>query len=71
MTDQIVARFIFHPEYASQFLFDEGQTVSELVLDSAEEALDYVVQFEDALVDASFLINGRVVELADFKREAK
>jgi hypothetical protein len=71
MTDQIVARFIFHPEYASQFLFDEGQTVSELVLDSAEEALDYVVQFEDALVDASFLINGRVVELADFKGEAK
>jgi hypothetical protein len=71
MTDQIVARFIFHPEYASQFLFDEGQTVSELVLDSAEEALDYVVQFEDALVDASFLINGRVVELADFKEETK
>jgi len=71
MTDQIIARFIFHPEYASQFLFDEGQTVSELVLDSAEEALDYVVQFEDALVDASFLINGRVVELADFKGEAK
>jgi hypothetical protein len=71
MTDQIIARFIFHPEYASQFLFDEGQTVSELVLDNAEEALDYVVQFEDALVDASFLINGRVVELADFKGEAK
>jgi hypothetical protein len=71
MTDQIIARFIFHPEYASQFLFDEGQTVSELVLDSAEEALDYVVQFEDALVDASFLINGRVVELADFKEETK
>lgn len=71
MTDQIVARFIFHPEYASQFLFDEGQTVSELVLDSAEEALDYVVQFEDALADASFLINGRVVELADFKEETK
>jgi len=71
MTDQIIARFIFHPEYASQFLFDEGQTVSELMLDSAEEVLDYVVQFEDALADASFLINGRVVELADFLGEAK
>lgn len=71
MTDQVVARFIFHPEYASQFLFDEGQTVSELVLDSAEEVLDYVVQFEDALADASFLINGRVVELADFLKEVQ
>jgi len=71
MTDQIIARFIFHPEYASQFLFDEGQTVSELTIDSAEEVLDYVVQFEDALADASFLINGRVVKLADFLEEAK
>ncbi len=69
MTDQIVARFIFHPEYASQFLFDEGQTVSELVIDSPEEVLDYVIQFEDALSDATFLINGRVVELSDFIEE--
>lgn len=71
MTDQIVARFIFHPEYASQFLFDEGQTVSELVIDSPEEVLSYVMEFEDALSDATFLINGRVVKLADFIEEVK
>jgi hypothetical protein len=71
MTDQSVARFIFHPEYASQFLFDEGQTVSELVIDSPEEVLSYVMEFEDALVDATFLISGRVVKLADFIEEAK
>lgn len=71
MTEQIVARFIFHPEHASQFLFEEGQTVSELLLDSADEALQYVLEFEEALVDANFLINGQVVELADFKKGAQ
>jgi len=71
MTEHIIARFVFHPDHASQFLFEEGKTVSELQLDSIEETLDYVTQFEHALVDASFLINGRVVELSDFMEQAE
>ena len=66
MTEQIIARFTFKPDRAAEFLFDEGQFVSELQVDTIEEVMDYVLQFDDALVDASAIVNGQVINLTDF-----
>ena len=72
MTDQVVARLYFLPDRAGEFLFEEGQLVSEILLDTTEEALEYAMEFSDALENASFLINGSVIELVDFLiREAE
>ena len=66
MTEQIIARFTFKPDRAAEFLFDEGQQVSELQVDTIDEVMDYVLQFDDALIDASAIVNGQVVSLTDF-----
>lgn len=66
MTEQIIARFTFKPDRAQEFLFDEGQTVSELQVDTIDEVMDYVLQFDDALADASAIVNGKVISLTDF-----
>ena len=66
MTEQIIARFTFKPDRAAEFLFDEGQIVSELQVDSIDEVMDYVLQFDDALTDASAIVNGQVISLTDF-----
>ena len=66
MTDAIIARFTFHADRAGEFLFDEGQIVSELQVDTIDEVMEYVFQFDDALVDASAIINGQVISLTDF-----
>ncbi len=66
MTEQIIARFTFKPDRAQEFLFDEGQLVSELQVESIDEVMDYVLQFDDALTDASAIVNGQVVSLTDF-----
>ena len=66
MTEQIIARFTFKPDRAAEFLFDEGQIVSELQVESIDEVMDYVIQFDDALVDASAIVNGQVISLTDF-----
>lgn len=66
MTEQIIARFTFKPDRAAEFLFDEGQTVSELQVDTVDEVMDYVLQFDDALVDASAIVDGQVISLTDF-----
>lgn len=66
MTEQIIARFTFKPDRAAEFLFDEEQTVSELQVDTIDEVMDYVLQFDDALTDASAIVNGQVISLTDF-----
>ncbi len=66
MTEQIIARFTFKPDRAAEFLFDEGQIVSELQVDTIDEVMDYVLQFDDALSDASAIVNGQVISLTDF-----
>ena len=62
----VVARFVFKPERAHEFT-EDGRQVIEVQLDTTDEAMDYVQQFEDALIDANVLINGAsVVNLSDF-----
>jgi len=69
----IVARFNFKRSRASEFI--EGieldgkefqPTVTELQVEDIEEVMDYVRQFDDALLDCNAIINGKVVNLSDF-----
>ena len=52
MTEPIVARFVFLPDRAGEFLFEEGQLVTEVQVDTIEEVMEYSYQFNDALEDA-------------------
>ena len=62
----VVARFVFKPDRAAEFTEDARQVI-EMALDSTDEAMDYIEQFADALLDANVLINGaNVVHLSDF-----
>ena len=62
----VVARFVFKPDRAAEFS-EDGRQVVELAMDSTDEAMDYVDQFNDALLDANVLVDGaRVVSLSDF-----
>jgi len=67
--DPIVARFTFIPERAAEFL-DEGRLVTQIDCDDIEEVMEYVTQFQDALLDASAIVNGQVVNLSDYTEEA-
>lgn len=73
----IIARFNFEPTRASEFLeavdLDGKEfqpTVTELQVDDIEEVMDYVRQFDDALIDCNAIINGKVVNLSDFTEPA-
>lgn len=67
--EPIVARFTFLPERAAEFL-DEGRLVTQIDCDDIEEVMEYATQFQDALVDASAIVNGRVINLSDYTEEA-
>lgn len=73
----IVARFNFKQSRASEFLdiveLDGKEfqpTVTELQVEDVEEVMDYVRQFDDALLDCNAIINGKVVNLSDFAEPA-
>ena len=73
----IVARFNFKQSRASEFLdiveLDGKEfqpTVTELQVEDIEEVMDYVHQFDDALLDCNAIINGKVVNLSDFAEPA-
>ena len=40
--------------------------MSELQVDTIDEVMDYVLEFDDALLDASAIVNGQVISLTDF-----
>ena len=69
----IVARFNFKQSRANEFLdvveLDGKEfqpTVSELQVEDVEEVMEFVRQFDDALLDCNAIINGKVVNLSDF-----
>ena len=64
MSDVIIARFEFDADEAPHFL-DDGKSFTEMQFDTIEEIIEYCQEFEDAIVDCTALINGRVVSLAD------
>lgn len=64
MPDVIVARFEFDQDEAPLFL-EDGKTFIEMQFDSVDEVIEYCTEFENAIIDCTALINGRVVSLAD------
>ena len=71
----VVARFTFKPEYASDFLFEEevaaGRYIKEDGDCTLEEAIEFIEQFESSLEDAQILIEGvRVITMSDFLESA-
>lgn len=73
----IIARFNFKQSRAGEFLETveyDGEliqpTVTELQVDDIEEVMDYVRQFDDALLDCNAIVNGKVVNLSDFAEPA-
>ena len=78
MTTPIIARFQFKPSRANEFIDTlrvDGKeiqpTVSELQVDQVEEVMDYVRQFDDALIDCNAIVNGQVINLSDFTESAE
>jgi hypothetical protein len=73
----IVARFNFKQSRASEFLdiveLDGKEfqpTVTELQVEDIEEVMDYVDQFNDALLDCNAIVDGKVINLSDFAEPA-
>lgn len=63
--DQVIARFEFLPDRAPEFLEDEGRNFFEGSFDTVEEVVEYCEQFQDALIDVTALVNGRVITLSE------
>lgn len=73
MTDTpICVRWSFAPERAAEFIepieIDGNQfqpTVTQQDYDSIDEVMEILYGFEGAILDASALINGKVINLSD------
>ena len=68
IADPIVARFTFKPERAAEFL-EEGQLVTQIDCDDVDEVMEYVFQFNEALLECSAIVNGQVVNLTEASEE--
>lgn len=64
----VVARFQFDPESAPDFI-DGGREFIEMQFETVDEVIEYCKDFENAIVDCTAFINGRVVSLADQPEE--
>ena len=73
MTDTpICVRWSFLPERAAEFIEPisiDGKefqpTISQQEYDSIDEVMEILYGFESAILDASALINGKVINLSD------
>lgn len=68
MTQPVIARFRFDPASADHFL-DGGREIIEMQFDHVDEIIEYCQEFEDAIVDCTAYINGRVVSLSEQPEE--
>lgn len=59
----ILARFEFHPEYAADFGWSEGQQVVELQYDNIFELIEACQSFEEAIKDVTAIVDGTMVSL--------
>ena len=67
--EMITARFTFRPERADEFLDEPGRLVTQMEFATVDEVMDVIREFDDALVDVNAIINGQVINLADFAEE--
>lgn len=58
----VIARFQFFPDRVEEFSF--GGEFVEMQFDHVDEVIEFCQEFEDALVDVTANVNGRIVSLA-------
>lgn len=58
----VIARFQFSPDRVEEFSF--GGEFVEMQFDHVDEVIEFCQEFEDALVDVTANVNGRIVSLA-------
>jgi hypothetical protein len=58
----VVARFQFKPDRVEEFSF--GGEFVEMQFDNVDEIIEFCQEFEDALVDVTANVNGRIISLA-------
>jgi hypothetical protein len=58
----VIARFQFLPDRVEEFSF--GGEFVEMQFDNVEEIIEFCQEFEDALVDVTANVNGRIISLA-------
>jgi len=63
--DHLVARFIFKPERAPEFVDQDGQLIVESLWDDAQELVKFCKEIEDALVGCVVLVNGTMITLSE------
>jgi len=69
-TEELIsARFTFRPERAAEFLEEPGRLITQMEFETVDEIMEVIQQFDDALVDVNAIINGQVINLADFNEE--
>jgi uncharacterized protein YprB with RNaseH-like and TPR domain len=65
LADRVVARFIFQPDRAHEFM-DDGTHVKEFFFDDIEEVIEYCEEFKDALIDCIVNYNGQIITASQF-----
>jgi len=58
----VIARFQFFPDRVEEFSF--GGEFVEMQFDDVDEVIEFCQEFEDALVDVTANVNGRIISLA-------
>lgn len=69
-TDNIVARYTFTPERASEFDLAPGQLIQQQGYDDIDEVIEDLRMFGDAVVDCRVIFaNGRELDLTDYPKK--
>lgn len=63
----VIARFQFKPDRSEEFAY-KGEFV-EMQFDTTEDVIKLCQEFEDAIVDVTANVNGRVISLASQPQE--
>ena len=63
----VIARFQFRPERVEEFSF--GGEFVEMQFDEVDEVIEFCEEFDDALLDVTANVNGRIISLSSESEE--
>lgn len=66
-TKMVLARIEFKPEYANDFIEGGTQTVIEQKFESVDALIEVLREFEPFIKDCTAVVNGRMLQLSEFK----
>jgi len=66
----VVARFIFKPDHAPQFVEQDGQLVVETIWDDVLELVEFCQGIEGAIEDCLVMVEGAMFSLLEMSRNA-